>query len=215
VLHSRFLVDPTSKPAGMLAYVDQLYMPPATTAVAEGSRLNFEIFKIVAEKSRTSMETFSAKETLDRTRGVMEIAAKMEIVANMTVTKMEIATKMEIVANMEIAASMVTVETTTDRVVRIPRAARTSAPTEILSRPVARQEMANGDSRRSGTTTSATETLPIITGSSNVSGELVSRDGFKTATISTRPPAPEMPGGLVLFLQYRATNNDFTIHGHE
>jgi hypothetical protein len=156
----------------MLAYVDQLYMPPATTAVAEGSRLNFEIFKIVAEKSRTSMETFSAKETLDRTRGVMEIAAKMEIVANM-----------------EIAASMVTVETTTDRVVRIPRAARTSAPTEILSRPVARQEMANGDSRRSGTTTSATETLPIITGSSNVSGELVSRDGFKTATISTRPPA--------------------------
>src|SRR5205823_2310406 len=117
-------------------------MPPAGTAVADSNLPNCEIFKIAAEKSRTSTEIFSAKETVDGTRGVMEIVANMAIV-----TKMEITTNTQIAARMETVTRMVTVDTTTGRVVRMPRAARTSPPMAILSRPVARQTTANGDRR--------------------------------------------------------------------
>jgi hypothetical protein len=147
-------------------------MPPAATAVADSNLQNFEIFKIAAEKSRTSTETFSAMETVDPTRAMETMDPTRDVMA--IVAKMAIVTKMQIVANMEIAARMETVETTAGRVVRMPRAARTSARTAILFRPVARRKTVAGDRRPSGTTTSATEIFSTITGSSNV-GEFVNR----------------------------------------
>jgi hypothetical protein len=150
-------------------------MLPATTAMAAASLPSFGIFKVAVEKSRTSMGTSNATATVDRTRGVMEIAANIAIVTKMEIAaNIEIMTKMQIAANMATATRMEIVETTTGRAVRIPRAARTSAPTAILSRPVARKKMVAGDKRRSATTTSATETLPTITGSSNVPDKFVS-----------------------------------------
>jgi len=155
----------------MLGCVDQRYMPPATTAVVDGSLPSFEIFKIAADKSRTSTETFSALETAVPTRDVMEVAARIQIAANM-----ETVARIQIVANMGTVARMETATTTAGRVVRMPKAARTSALAATISRPVARRKTAAGDRPRSGTTTSAAETLSTITAGSNAPDEPVNRD---------------------------------------